>query len=319
MANLIEVPGWEPGIYQLETTDPVEGGPAGIDNLQAKQLANRTAHLKQLVETLGTGKQPIDDLLVALAALVTSADKLPYFTGVDTVAQTTLTAFMRTVLAAVDAAAARAVLGAASPADIATAVANLVASSPATLDTLNELAAALGNDANFAATMAASLGAKAPLDSPDFTGAPTAPTAAAGTNTTQLANTAFVAAALAGLAYAQLGVAQSWTKAQRGAVVPLADGATITPDFSLSNNFSVTLGGNRTLAAPTNLVAGQSGIITITQDATGSRALAFAAAWKFAGGVAPTLTSTANAKDQLMYYVNADGTTTFAAVAKDVK
>lgn len=168
MADLTEVPGWEPGIYQLETTDPVEGGPAGIDNLQAKQLANRTAYLKQLVETLDTGKQPIDALLTALAALVTAADKMLYFTGADAPALTTLTAYMRTALAAVDAAAARTVLGAASPADIAAAIAALVDTSPAALDTLNELAAALGDDPNFAATMTATLAGKQPLD-PDLT------------------------------------------------------------------------------------------------------------------------------------------------------
>lgn len=164
MANLIETPGWEPGIYQIETTDPVEGGPAGVTNTPPRQLANRTAWLKQQIETLGTGKQPIDALLTALSAMVTSADKMPYFTGADAVAQTTLTAFARTVLAAVDAAAARAVLGAASPADVAAAVASLVDASPATLDTLNELAAALGDDANFAATMTAALGGKQPAD-----------------------------------------------------------------------------------------------------------------------------------------------------------
>lgn len=46
MAGLVEVSQWEDEIYQLETTDPVEGGPDGIDNRQAKQLANRTQFLK---------------------------------------------------------------------------------------------------------------------------------------------------------------------------------------------------------------------------------------------------------------------------------
>lgn len=47
MAGLVETVQWEDEIYQLETTDPVEGGPEGIDNKQAKQLANRTAFLRQ--------------------------------------------------------------------------------------------------------------------------------------------------------------------------------------------------------------------------------------------------------------------------------
>ncbi|WP_158118984.1 hypothetical protein [Vibrio metoecus] len=52
MANLNEEPVWEEGIYQFETTDPVEGGPEGIDNKPTRQLANRTAYLKQEQEKL---------------------------------------------------------------------------------------------------------------------------------------------------------------------------------------------------------------------------------------------------------------------------
>jgi len=102
---------------------------------------------------------------------------------------------------------------------------------------------------------------------------------------------------------AQLGTAQSFSAAQRGTISALTDGATITPDFALANNFSVTLGGNRTLANPSNLTAGQSGIITITQDGTGSRTLAYGSYFKFAAGTAPTLTTTASAVDVLAYYV----------------
>lgn len=54
MANLIETPQWETGVYQIETTDPVVGGPDGISNIQAKQLANRTAYLKTTLESLAT-------------------------------------------------------------------------------------------------------------------------------------------------------------------------------------------------------------------------------------------------------------------------
>lgn len=75
---------------------------------------------------------------------------------------------------------------------VKTQISLLVDSSPATLDTLNELAAALGDDPNFATTVSNSIGLKAPIDSPTFTGVPAAPTAATGTNTTQLSTTAFV-------------------------------------------------------------------------------------------------------------------------------
>ena len=96
---------------------------------------------------------------------------------------------------------------------------------------------------------------------------------------------------------------QTFTAAQRGSVSALTDGATITANFALANNFSVTLGGNRTLANPSNQTAGQTGVITITQDGTGSRTLAYGSNWKFPNGTAPTLTTTANAVDVLAYYV----------------
>lgn len=107
-------------------------------------------------------------------------------------------------------------------------------------------------------------------------------------------------------------------KAANGVVVALTDGATITPDFDAANFFSVTLGGNRTLANPTNLTAGQSGVIVITQDATGSRTLAYGSNWKFSSGGAPTLTTTASAVDVLAYYVESASRIT-ARLITDVK
>ena len=83
---------------------------------------------------------------------------------------------------------------------VATEVAALVDSAPGTLNTLNELAAALNDDASFSTTITDSIALKAPLASPALTGTPTAPTASSGTNTTQLATTAFVTAATSGLA-----------------------------------------------------------------------------------------------------------------------
>ena len=88
-----------------------------------------------------------------------------------------------------------------------------------------------------------------------------------------------------------------------GEIDALTSASTITPDFAASNNFSVTLGTNATLANPSNLTAGQSGVIAITQDGTGSRTMAFGNKFKFAGGTAPTLTTTASAVDILTYYV----------------
>lgn len=109
-----------------------------------------------------------------------------------------------------------------------------------------------------------------------------------------------------------------WSKGQAGAIVTLADAATVAVDLSLANNFKVTLAGNRTLGNPSNIVAGQSGIIAVTQDATGSRTLAFGAYWKFPGGVAPTLTTAVNSIDNIAYYVETTTRIT-AALVKDVK
>lgn len=115
--------------------------------------------------------------------------------------------------------------------------------------------------------------------------------------------------------YGLLDGAQTWTQGQRGEITVLSDGATITPDFANSNNFSVTLGGNRTLANPTNLVAGQSGCIWITQDGTGSRTLAYGSQWDFAGGIAPTLSISANAVDCLVYAVQSSTRITTSLIA----
>jgi hypothetical protein len=86
-------------------------------------------------------------------------------------------------------------------------------------------------------------------------------------------------------------------------ITTLTDGATITPDFSASCNFTVTLGGNRTLANPTGLVAGQSGSIFIVQDGTGSRTLSWGSYWDFIQGTAPTLSTGAAAVDRIDYVV----------------
>ena len=117
---------------------------------------------------------------------------------------------------------------------------------------------------------------------------------------------------------ALLGLLQTFTAAQRGTVTALSDGATITPDFAVSNYYSVTLGGNRTLANPSNLAAGQAGVIVITQDGTGGRTLAYGSQWKFPGGTAPTLTTAANAVDVLAWYAES-ATRITARLISDVK
>jgi len=106
---------------------------------------------------------------------------------------------------------------------------------------------------------------------------------------------------------AKTDVAQTFSAAQRGTITTLTDGATVTPDFAASNNYTLTLGGNRTIANPTNLTAGQSGSIFLVQDGTGSRTAAWGSYWDFAGGTAPTLTTTAAAVDRIDYVVRTTG------------
>ncbi|KVP78216.1 hypothetical protein WJ94_15150 [Burkholderia ubonensis] len=155
MSNLIESDRWEDGIYQLETSDPVIGGPDGVDNLQAKQLANRTRFLKRLVEA---GQSNLD-------AHANAVDPHPQY---------------------------------ATKTDLAQRLAELVGQSPAALDTLKELAEALGNDPNFATTITNDLAKKAPIDSPVFTGTPKGPTPPQFDSSTKLATMAAVQRALGG-------------------------------------------------------------------------------------------------------------------------
>jgi hypothetical protein len=107
-----------------------------------------------------------------------------------------------------------------------------------------------------------------------------------------------------------------WQKAQRGTVSALTSGTTVNWDMSLSNVYSLALSHNATLANPSNIAAGQGGIIVITHS--GSNTLAYGSYFKFAGGTAPSLTTGASAKDVLVWY--ADTTTSIITdLLKDVK
>lgn len=139
---------------------------------QSFTSGEKTQGRANLGVTIGADVQAFSTSLASLAGLTTVADRLAYTTAADTWAVTTLTAFARTILDDADAAAARATL----------ILGNVDNTSDA-------------NKPISTATQTA-LDLKAPLASPAFTGAPTAPTAAPGTNTAQVATTAFVRAAI---------------------------------------------------------------------------------------------------------------------------
>lgn len=165
MANVTETARWETGVYQIEKSDKVLGGAEGKVNVQAQQLANRTAYLKQQVESKANktdltnglnGKansshnhtmSQITDLAAAMNAKAnlisptfSGAPKAP--TPAQTVNDTTIatTAFVKAAIAA------------------------LVGSAPEALDTLEELSNALANDANLKQTLLTEIGKKAPLN-----------------------------------------------------------------------------------------------------------------------------------------------------------
>lgn len=134
MGKITEQQQWEEDIYLIEKQDKVLGGELGVINIQAKQLANRTKYLKGQVDTINqdrTGYAP---------------KASPAFTGVPT-APTAALGTNNTQIATTE--------------FVKTAIAALVGSAPAALDTLEELARALAGDANLKATLLAEIGKKA--------------------------------------------------------------------------------------------------------------------------------------------------------------
>ena len=111
----------------------------------------------------------------------------------------------------------------------------------------------------------------------------------------------------------------TWTAGQRGEVTALTSASTVTIDMADSNNFSLTLAHSVTLANPSNLTAGQSGAIVITQASSGGPyTVSYNSYWKFPGGTIPTKTSTASSVCVLLYYVESSTRIT-AQMLNDVK
>jgi hypothetical protein len=105
---------------------------------------------------------------------------------------------------------------------------------------------------------------------------------------------------LANTADKVLSTDQVWAGA---APVTLTDAATIAIDMGTGINFSVTLTASRTLGAPTNAKAGQSGVIVVKQNGTGGWTLSYNAVYKFQGGSAVAIDTTASRTSLLSYFV----------------
>ena len=222
-------------------------------------------------------------------------------------------------------------------------VAGLVDSAPAALDTLNELAAALGDDANFSSTVTTSIATKLPLAGGTMTGAiamgtnkitgvgdPTAAQDAATKNYVDTAGFASYSDATADFTgtlqnggsdvvvdtdigstvqafdadTAKTDVAQSFTAAQRGDIVDVT-GTTPSFDLNAGNNFKFTTSGNWTSFTLSNLASAAEGQTgSIFIVYGGTHSGSFPTTMKFVGGAAGiTLTSTNAAIDRIDYIV----------------
>jgi len=209
-----------------------------------------------LTNNTGEGATPTVAVDTATIAPIAS----PTFTGVP--AAPTATASTNTTQLA-------------TTAFVRTEVAALVAAAPASLDTLNELALALGSDAAFSTTVTNSLALKAPLASPALTGTPTAPTADALTNTTQLATTAFVTDAAAAVAAtgAADAILEALIDAKGDLIVGTANGTpailTVGTDGYFLKANSGALTGVEWGAIPMVSILDDVGDVTLTAIASG--------------------------------------------------
>jgi hypothetical protein len=270
----------------IDSTDINEGcAPSGINNA----IRSLMAHLA--VDYNATQAYTTTATAAGTTTLTASSTLLQFFTGVTT--QTVVLPVVSTLATGQRYEIHNNSTGAIT---VNSSGGNLVATVPAGITTVCTCILITG-------TTAASWDA----DIQGFTS--TVPVAQGGTGAATLTGvlkgngTSAFSAATAGTDYAGIDTAQTFTKGQRGEITVLTDGATITPDFADSNNYSVTLAGNRTLANPTNITAGQSGSIFVSQDGTGSRTLAYGTYWDFAGGTAPTLSTAASSVDRIDYVV----------------
>jgi hypothetical protein len=137
------------------------------------------------------------------------------------------------------------------------------------------------------------MGTYAPVNNPSFTGTPVAPTATAGTSTTQIATTAFVATALG--SYAPIaspvftGRAQSPAYSFSVSALGSVSG-TQTLDLSTASEWTMTITGATTLAFTNTLPANDSQIVLIRFTNAGSAAVTWPASTKFAAKTPPTFT-----------------------------
>ncbi len=397
MANLDVIAEWIAGIYQLETTDPVLGGPDGIDNLQAKQLAARTLWLKNLLEDNANGLAPhiaqnATEDVVGHILLATIAEALAGINTGKAVTAAGLKAVVDQIKAALQTQTYTAFLTASAAPSYTLTPAPAIAGYAAgqrfrikfhaagttgsnTLNVNSNGAKALrqydGSGVKTPAIVAVNmltdveydgvdfvilnplLSGVAYLESPPLSGIPTAPTAAPGTNTTQLSTTAFVQAAIAALVQSSpaaldtlhelasalgddpnfattmtnalaakaalagnsfTGV-QIFGKAAQGTKIVVAAS---NIDVSLANYFTKTLTGVTTFTVSNAPASGTVSAFTLELTNGGDYVINWWSGMKWSGGIPPTLTQ--GGTDVLGFYT-LDGGTTWrgCVVTKDIR
>ncbi len=124
-------------------------------------------------------------------------------------------------------------------------------------------------------------------------------------------DSAWITLATLGETFGDLGTANEWTAAQNFNATALTDGATINWDLDANQVAGVTLAGNRTMAAPTNMRDGGFYALSVIQDATGGRTLSWNAVFKFPDGNPPALSAGASARDEFVF--RSDGSNMYLA------
>lgn len=304
MSNLTETATYELGVYQLETTDPVLGGPDGIDNLQAKQLANRTKYLKEHVDALEDGtlvpsgiatEDYVQNLLEQrgfkqTVRVATTGDIT--LSGTQTIDGVSVTTGNRVLVKnqtdaskngiyVVSATAWTRALDANESEDVTAGMVVVVSEGTLQADTIWKLTT---NDTitlgTTLLTFADITAGYAPLASPAFTGNPSAPTAAPGDADTTLATTEFVMKATDGMATVSVagGDDVTLTAAQHGLAILSLTGI-ITANINLifpsasgqwvvANNSSGAFNITAKTAAGTGVVVPQGYAIVLYGDGT---------------------------------------------------
>jgi len=301
MAYQPEIVQYDAGIYQLEIIDPVDGGVGSVSNAPLLNLANRTAYLYQHVTNLENGTTIPPTVAPLNNANLTGTPTAPTPALGDSTTKISTTAFVQgtvnglatinvagganVTLTAVQAGNGILVFTGALTANIA-----VIVPSSKTLIVENLTSGAFTLTVKTAAGTGVAItqgktqevfcdGTNVLLSSSDFvnmalTGTPTAPTAAPGTNTTQVSTTAFVAAAVAGvtagfstiaqvqagsLNYAvDTGAVNALALAFTPALTAVPDGFPFTAKVKVTNTGSATVAINGLAAIPIVGLAHQS-------------------------------------------------------------